>query len=171
LAELLDNTVQLASNDYDLKKHYDFREIEIVRRYDPDLPLVPCEKNKIQQVILNILKNGAQAMFQWAEEDRLKEEGRKQVFVLRVYQSGSMARIEIQDNGPGMDEQTCKRVFEPFFTTKEVGQGTGLGLSVSYFIVTENHGGHMEVVSELGQGTTFIIDLPLDRPKERIDNA
>jgi signal transduction histidine kinase len=60
-----------------------------------------------------------------------------------------------------MDEATRKRVFEPFFTTKEVGQGTGLGLSVSYFIVTENHKGRMEVTSVLGEGTTFTVELPL----------
>lgn len=74
-------------------------------------------------------------------------------------------RIEIEDNGPGMDESTSKRVFEPFFTTKPVDEGTGLGLSVSYFIITENQGGEMEVVSELGQGANFIIRLPLERKK------
>jgi len=69
--------------------------------------------------------------------------------------------IEIEDNGPGMDEETCKRVFEPFFTTKPVGVGTGLGLSVSYFIITNNHNGTMSVESEPGKGARFIIKLPL----------
>ena len=72
-------------------------------------------------------------------------------------------RIEIEDNGPGMTEAVRKRVFEPFFTTKPVGVGTGLGLSVLFFIITENHGGEMNVVSEPGKGANFIIRLPLER--------
>ncbi|MCP4196601.1 MAG: hypothetical protein GY762_05565 [Proteobacteria bacterium] len=70
-----------------------------------------------------------------------------------------MVRIEIEDNGPGMEEAVRKRVFEPFFTTKPSDSGTGLGLSVSYFIVTENHGGKMRVRSNPGKGTTFIVNL------------
>jgi signal transduction histidine kinase len=72
-----------------------------------------------------------------------------------------MIRAEISDNGPGMREKERKRVFEPFFTTKTVGEGTGLGLAVSYFIVTENHKGSIEVESSPGQGTKFIIQLPI----------
>lgn len=68
--------------------------------------------------------------------------------------------MEIEDNGPGMDEATRKRVFEPFFTTKLAGVGTGLGLSVSYFIITENHNGEMWVESAPGRGSTFSIRLP-----------
>ena len=76
-----------------------------------------------------------------------------------------MLRIEIEDNGPGMDEAIRKRVFEPFFTTKPVDEGTGLGLSVSYFIVVENHDGTLDAVSEPGKGSNFIICLPLERAK------
>jgi hypothetical protein len=71
--------------------------------------------------------------------------------------------IEVIDNGPGMDEKTLKRIFEPFFTTKEVGSGTGLGLSVSYFIVTEQHRGKLAVASKPGQGACFSIRLPVGR--------
>jgi signal transduction histidine kinase len=155
LAGLLDKTVNLASNDYDLKKKYDFRRIEIIRRYDPELPAAPCEETKIQQVVLNLLKNAAQAMAQGgprAEPARI---------TLRTMREGDMARIEVEDNGPGMDEQTRKRVFEPFFTTKAVGMGAGLGLSVSYFIITEHHQGRMEAESAPGGGAKFIILLPL----------
>jgi signal transduction histidine kinase len=70
--------------------------------------------------------------------------------------------MEIEDNGPGMDEATRRRVFEPFFTTKPIGVGTGLGLSVSYFIITENHNGEMEVESQPESGAKFIIRLPVE---------
>jgi signal transduction histidine kinase len=71
------------------------------------------------------------------------------------------AEIQVEDNGIGMSENVRKRTFEPFFTTKEIGQGTGLGLSVSYFIITNNHKGQMEVQSAPGQGTCFTLRLPL----------
>ena len=157
LGRLLDQTVELAGNDYDLKKKYDFKQIEIVREFDPELPEVSCEGPKIQQVILNLLKNGAQAM---AEQENRASVPR---FVLRTLRDGDMARIEVEDNGPGMTAEVRKRLFEPFFTTKKVGAGTGLGLSVSYFIVTENHRGTMTVESVPGQGTRFIIHLPMTR--------
>jgi len=155
LTQLLDQTIELASNDYDLKKKYDFRQITVRREYQPDMPEVYCETSMIQQVFFNILKNGAQVM----AENKLDE--KKPCFTLRVMTEDHMARIEIEDNGPGLDEATRKRVFEPFFTTKGVGSGTGLGLSVSYFIVTESHGGTMAVESTPGLGTRFIIRLPL----------
>jgi PAS domain S-box-containing protein len=157
LTELLDNTVEIAENDYDLKKKFDFRKIEIVRTFEDSLPGVQCSGSQIQQVFLNILKNGAQAMAENLQQGR--EQPR---FSLRLKQPGlGMIRIEVEDNGPGMDESVRKRIFEPFFTTKEVGSGTGLGLSVSYFIITENHGGTMEVESTPAQGTKFIIQLPV----------
>jgi len=159
LVMLLDKTIELASNDYDLKKKFDFRGIQIHREYQTDMPLIPCEAAKIQQVFLNLLQNGAQAMAGFARDD----EKRTPRFVLRIGIEENSARIEIEDNGPGMDEPLRKRAFEPFFTTKEVGKGTGLGLSVSYFIITENHGGKMSVVSSAGNGAQFIIHLPLER--------
>jgi PAS domain S-box-containing protein len=155
LKALMDKTVALAESDYDLTKKYDFRHIEIVREYDPDLPKVACQVTKVQQVLLNLLKNGAEAM--------QEAEGRKETpcFILRVSRENSMVRIEVEDNGPGIPEEIRKRVFEPFYTTKEVGMGTGLGLSVSYFIVTEDHGGTMSVESAPGKGATFIVRLPI----------
>ena len=74
-----------------------------------------------------------------------------------------MICVQIKDNGPGMEADTRKRVFEPFFTTKNVGDGTGLGLAVSYFIITENHKGLIEVTSKPGEGTSFLIKLPCNR--------
>jgi PAS domain S-box-containing protein len=152
ICALLDRTLELAANDYDLKKQYDFRKIRIVREYEQDLPLVRCEESKIQQVFYNLIRNGAQAM---ASQER------PACFILRVMSGEGEVRIEIEDNGPGMSEELRKRVFEPFFTTKRVGEGTGLGLSVSYFLVVENHGGRIDVESTPGKGSAFIIHLPL----------
>lgn len=156
LAELLDRTLLLAENDYDLKKRYDFRQIEILREYQANVPEVFCQASQMQQVFLNILRNGAEAMRELTGSDHRPR------FVLRVRHQGAMARVEIEDNGPGMDEETRKRIFEPFFTTKPPGIGTGLGLSVSYFIVTENHGGTLSVVSRPNGGSRFVIELPVE---------
>ena len=152
---LLEATLELAGNDYDLKKGFDFRRIKIVREYDPGFPRIPCEAGKMQQVFLNILKNGAQAMA-GNPGDRPPQ------FILRAYADGETACLEIEDNGPGMPEAVRKRIFEPFFTTKPVGIGTGLGLSVSYFIITENHGGTLYALATQGGGTRFVIRLPID---------
>lgn len=154
LADLLDRTLVLAASDYDLKKHHDFRQIEIRREYQAGTPPAICQAGEIQQVFLNILRNGAEAMMTAGELIP------KPQFVLRVSRDQGMVRVEIEDNGPGMDEATRRRVFEPFFTTKPPGSGTGLGLSVSYFIITENHGGAMSVESTPEVGTRFIIQLP-----------
>ena len=155
IAKLLDRTIELAANDYDLKKHYDFRKIEINREYDSDIPEVVCEGTELQQVFYNLLKNGAEAMM---EKEFIDENPR---FTCRVKEDYPMVVIEIEDNGPGMELATRKRIFEPFYTTKEVGKGTGLGLSVSYFIIKNQHGGELEVDSSPGKWTKFTVKLPL----------
>ena len=119
------------------------------------LPDVPCEKVKIQQVFLNILKNAAQAM---SGDEGSSPPPR---LILRTALENQMIRIDIEDNGPGMNEKTKKRIFEPFFTTKAEGIGTGLGLSVSYFIINETHKGTIQVESQEGAGARFTIHLPL----------
>ncbi len=156
LVKLIDTTIQLASTDFDLQKNYDFRRIKIIRDFVPNLPKIFCVITEIQQVILNLLRNAAQAMY---DPENLLENGPS--IILRVQQEQGMIRIEVGDNGPGMEEKVRKRIFEPFFTTKPVGVGTGLGLSVSYFIITTNHRGQINVESRPGQGTTFIIHLPV----------
>jgi len=153
VTEMLESVLRLAASDYDLKKRYDFRQLEVVRDYDPDLTAVPCYRSEIEQVLLNLIKNAAQAL---ADQD--PAEGR---LTLKTRREGASARIEVADNGPGMDAETRERIFEPFFTTKAEGVGTGLGLSVSYFIVTDRHSGRMAVSSEPGAGASFTIWLPL----------
>lgn len=152
---LFDSILDLAITDYNIKKNYDFKNIQIIREYENDLPRIPCVKSQVQQVLLNILRNGAEAM---SEEKNKKKQS---IFTLRLKKEKDMIRMEIEDNGPGLDRETKKRIFEPFFTTKPVGIGTGLGLSVSYFIITENHKGTLEVESSQEEGAKFIIRLPL----------
>lgn len=154
LAELIENVLELAGNDFNLKKKFDFRNINVIKEFESGLPSVRCTETEIEQVMLNLLKNATQAM-----SDSDKPDPR---IIIRLSRDGNMARIELEDNGPGMDEETRKRAFEPFYTTKTVGEGTGLGLSVSFMLITSNHDGTIELESELGKGTCFIIKLPLE---------
>jgi signal transduction histidine kinase len=149
---LLDQTIELAAVDYDLKKQYDFRSFTIERDYQKGVPPLACIPGELQQVILNLLRNAAQAMSEQAEAPRI---------TLRTRVVNEQLEIDVEDNGPGMDEETAKRAFEPFFSTKEPGQGTGLGLSVSYYIVHEELGGDISVKSSPGEGACFVVQLPL----------
>lgn len=158
LPALLEQAVEIAGNDFDLAEGFDFKSLQIVHEFDPNLGPVPVIANEVEQVLLNLLKNAAQAIHQRDDE----EEGEQGRIVLRTRLTPPWAEVQVEDNGSGMPELVRKRIFEPFFTTKEVGQGTGLGLSVSYFIITNNHKGQMEVRSELGRGTCFSIRLPLE---------
>ncbi|MBD7976140.1 MULTISPECIES: HAMP domain-containing sensor histidine kinase [Pseudomonas] len=157
LAQLIDQAVEIAGNDFDLSEGFDFKSLLIQRKFDPQLETVPCIANELEQVLLNLLKNAAQAIHH-------REGGPPGQITLRTRYTPPWAEIQVTDNGVGMHEAVRKRIFEPFFTTKEVGQGTGLGLSVSYFIITNNHKGQMEVSSKPGQGTTFTLRLPLAEP-------
>ncbi|WP_419659351.1 two component system sensor histidine kinase [Desulfosarcina variabilis str. Montpellier] len=160
LPDLLDKAVELAAHDYDLKKKFDFRHIQIQRHYEPGLPSVPCVATEIEQVIFNLLRNAAQAM----SEKTSAGHDHVPCITLHLSREKEVAVIEVADNGPGMENSKLKRIFEPFFTTKEVGVGTGLGLSVAYFIITNNHNGSMVAESSPGQGASFIIRLPLADP-------
>lgn len=162
LPAIIDKAVTLASSDYDLKKSYDFKRIKITRDYADDLLVVHCTETEIEQVLLNLLRNSAQALA--TSEPPVAEP----LIVIRARNNDEFLRIEIEDNGPGMPPEVQRRVFEPFYTTKPPGVGTGLGLSVSYFIVTKGHGGRMTVKSHPGAGTLFSIDLPADDHNEEV---
>lgn len=154
ICRLLDQTLELAESDYNLKKKFDFKKIRIEKHYSEDLPMISCKASEIQQVFFNILSNGAQAMMS-------EEMAKTPCFTFTVFRHGPMLCVQIRDNGPGMRAEIKKRVFEPFFTTKNVGEGTGLGLAVSYFIITENHNGQIVVNSKPGEGCSFTIKLPI----------
>lgn len=157
LPDIIDKALALASNDFDLKKSFDFKKIAITKQYVESIPEIECSETDIEQVILNLLRNSAQAMGADCEEPRIE---------IRLSAHGSWARLEIEDNGPGIPEDIQRRIFEPFFTTKAPGVGTGLGLSVSYFIVTNGHGGKMSVQSAPGKGSVFSVELPLRSRRE-----
>ena len=154
LSVLMDKAVELCLEDYDLKKRYDFRKIAVERDYDQALPQVPCLATLIEQVLVNLIRNAAHAFAAQGMDGSAR-------ITLRTRLEAGYARMEVEDNGPGMDEATRRRIFEPFFSTKPPGEGTGLGLSVSFFIITSNHGGTIHVESEPGKGTRFVIKLPL----------
>ncbi|MFO7751492.1 MAG: PAS domain S-box protein [Desulfobacteraceae bacterium] len=162
IRDVLDTSIELAENDYNIKKNHDFRRIQIKREYQNDLPEIPCEPSKLQQVFLNIFKNGAEAMMTRSMESGA-DDSEPPCFHVKCVSTSREVRIEIRDNGPGIPENVRKRIFEPFFTTKGPEKGTGLGLSVAYFIITRNHGGRMSVESAEGSGTKFIITLPADK--------
>ncbi|HBD95412.1 MAG: hypothetical protein A2015_05950 [Spirochaetes bacterium GWF1_31_7] len=166
MTQVLDLAIDLAATDYDIKKEFDFKNIIINRHYEINLPLIECEVTKIQQVFLNLFRNGAESM-----QDKKKlcdsdgTSGYKPTFNISISLDSKtgLLTITISDNGMGIHALNRNKIFEPFFTTKKPGLGTGLGLSVSYFIITKNHGGQMSVESEEGLGTTFIIKLPVDK--------
>jgi len=122
-------------------------KVEVVQQLG-ELPRIACAPSQINQVLLNLLTNAAQAI------DGL---GRIQI---RSWADEQGIHISLQDNGRGMPSEVMAKIFDPFFTTKPVGQGTGLGLSISYKIV-QDHGGQIRVASEPGRGTRFLISLPL----------
>lgn len=160
LTEVIEKALNLAGSDYDLKKGYDFRRIRIERHYGDDLPALNCTETEIEQVLLNLLRNAAQAIAACSPpvpDPRI---------AIRVTVQDESVRIEVADNGPGMPPEVMRRIFEPFYTTKSQGIGTGLGLSVSYFIITNGHSGKMSVSLHLGEGTTFVIELPYERGDE-----
>ncbi len=158
MTELLDNTLEMAKSDYDLKKRYDFRSIKIIREYEENLPLVACDSGQIQQVFFNILKNDAEAMYEKVDSFSSKEEYPR--LILRAAKHESMVRIEIENNISGIPEDRINRIFDPFYTTKSEGEGTGLGLSISYFIIHESHKGNLKVESDGKTWVKFIIELP-----------
>jgi signal transduction histidine kinase len=112
-----------------------------------ELPRIPCAPSQINQVLLNLLNNAAQAI-----------DGFGQI-LLKTWADDSAVFVSLQDSGRGMSPEVLARIFDPFFTTKPVGQGTGLGLSISYKII-QDHGGQIRAASEPGRGTRFLIRLP-----------
>lgn len=125
--------------------------IELSVEFDPDLPKTMADFFQMQEVFVNIIVNAEQAMAEAHETGKL---------CVRTQKVCEMIQITFTDDGPGIAEENLKSIFDPFFTTKEVGKGTGLGLSICYGLV-EGHGGHIYAKSKLGEGATFVVDIPI----------
>lgn len=160
LHHIIDRTINIAKNEYSLSNGYDFKTIDLIKDFDLSIAQVPCIPSEIEQVVLNLFKNAAQALQDYKQQKEFDLDWYSQIQIV-TRKRGEFAEIIIEDNGPGMEEEITRHIFEPFFTTKEVGMGTGLGLSVSFFIITNHHLGQMRVESTLGSGTRFTISLPL----------
>lgn len=158
--EGIDSTLTILQNRF--RARPDHPGIQIVQEYG-NLPLVECYAGQINQVFINILANAIDTL---EDRDRLRSvteiEANPSIITIRTQRLGSDAiAIHIIDNGSGMDEITKSRLFDPFFTTKDVGKGTGLGMSISYDIITEQHKGSLRCISALGAGSKFTIEIPI----------
>jgi PAS domain S-box-containing protein len=142
-----------------VQDHLQFQNIQLTQNLDPHLPSVLGDKNKLEQVFINLLMNGGESM---------GGEGRLSISTA-VGQGGDLVVIRFQDTGPGIPEPYLSRLFDPFFTTKEVGKGVGLGLSISYGII-QKHFGRVYVEHTGKDGTSFVIELPVhhESPKNSL---
>ncbi|WP_407889697.1 ATP-binding protein [Scytonema sp. NUACC26] len=159
----IDSTLMILQHK--LKSKSSSPQIQVIKEYG-DLPLVECYPGQLNQVFMNILSNAIDALEEslsighWSlVED--KEQKRIPTISIRTKVMNNQTFIYIADNGLGMSENTRQRIFDPFFTTKPVGKGTGMGLSISYQIVTEKHGGSLYCMSKLNLGTEFVVQIPL----------
>jgi two-component system, NtrC family, sensor kinase len=126
--------------------------IEVTTRLLDDIPAIQCDASQIQQVVLNLLLNAAEAT---------QSRPARRVGVETAVSEGSVV-LTVSDNGEGIPAENLARIFDPFFTTKSEGKGVGLGLAVSYGII-QAHGGDIEVKSKVGEGTTFTVSLPIEQ--------
>jgi PAS domain S-box-containing protein len=132
--------------------------VEIVKHYGC-LPPVECYAAQLNQVVMNLLANALDVLDEYASDP--ETETRSPRIDLATELDGKRVRIRIGDNGSGIRSDMLSKIFDPFYTTKPVGKGTGLGLSVSYQIIVDRHGGRLDCYSEPGQGTEFVIEIPL----------
>ncbi|MCZ6520990.1 MAG: tetratricopeptide repeat protein, partial [Bacteroidetes bacterium] len=138
----IDSTLLLLNNK--IKKD----GIKVAKDYDHDIPKITCYPGQLNQVFMNILSNAIEAI-----------QG-KGVITITTRNLGDHVQIKIKDNGRGMSDEIQEKIFDPFYSTKEMGKGTGLGLSISFGII-EKHKGKIEVISQEGKGSEFVISLPL----------
>ncbi|WP_018625981.1 sensor histidine kinase [Niabella aurantiaca] len=147
LNEGIESTLLLVKNSFPQK-------FQLVKELG-NIPLVECEPGKINQVIMNVVTNAVQAIC-----ERMRKEPDIGILTIKTWEQEGQVKISIGDNGSGMTEEVRNKIFDPFFTTKDVGEGTGLGLSIVQGII-EKHNGSIQVFTETGRGTTFIISLPV----------
>ena len=155
--EGIDSTLLILQNR--LKEKSDRPAIEAIKEYG-NLPLVECYAGQINQVFMNILSNGIDALEQRHASSKIDDK-LPTIRIRTQLLNPDWIAVRIADNGVGMTEAVKSKIFDPFYTTKPVGKGTGLGLSISYQIVVDKHGGVLRCVSAPKQGTEFIIEIPV----------
>jgi PAS domain S-box-containing protein len=136
-------------------------QIELDLDLAPDIPLIMADHNRLEQVFINLVTNSIDAMdekAQWSEH-----KGMAKRLIIKTYAEGKMVVAAVEDNGAGMGREVKNKIFEPFFTTKKIGKGTGLGVSISYGII-KDYQGTIDIDSQVGQGTTFILKFPAIKP-------
>jgi signal transduction histidine kinase len=159
--EGLDSTILLLQAGMENK--HEQPQIKIIKEYGK-LPLVECYPRGLNQVFMNIIKNAIEAVnVETTDAGEKLTQNSHSIIIRTAMKNKNRVIIAIKDTGKGITEKLQKRLFEPFFTTKPVGKGTGLGLSISYQIIVDKHNGNIEFVSELGKGTEFLIDIPIQQ--------
>lgn len=148
LNKAIESTITVSCNEWKYTA-------EVVTDFDPSLPLVPCFPGELNQVILNMIINASHAIADVTKDVKGK-------ITISTRHDGDWVEIRVGDTGSGIPEEIKSKIFDPFFTTKEIGKGTGQGLAISHNVVVEKHGGTLTCESEVGQGTTFVIRLPLN---------
>ncbi|HUT24114.1 MAG TPA: ATP-binding protein [Sumerlaeia bacterium] len=146
----IENTLTVARNEWKYVA-------DTVTEFDPDLPLVSCLPGDLNQVILNLIVNAAHAIADVVGDGSAG----KGTIAIGTRRDGDWAEIRVRDTGPGIPESIRDKIFSPFFTTKEVGKGTGQGLAIAHSVVVDKHGGSIRFETQEGEGTTFIIRLPI----------
>jgi signal transduction histidine kinase/purine-cytosine permease-like protein len=163
----IDSTLMILQHK--IKVHFDSSEIKIIKNYG-NLPLIDCYAGQLNQVFMNIISNAIDAL----QEENINESkdtdnnlnkntnqnSNKIITISTDINLEGQVKISITDNGMGISDANVQRIFDPFYTTKPIGKGTGLGLYISYQIITEKHGGSLECISYPGKGTEFIITIP-----------
>ena len=152
----IEDTLLILGHRIKPQKNSNFPRIQIVKHYG-DLPLVNCYAGQLNQVFVNILVNAIDAIEESASSDR-----QPCISIQTQVIDDNYVEIAIADNGSGIPEAIQQQIFNPFFTTKPVGKGTGMGMAISYQIITEKHKGRLTCVSSLGKGTEFIIHIPIN---------
>jgi signal transduction histidine kinase len=131
--------------------------VDVRSDLDPSIEKINVIQQDIGRVILNLITN---AFYVVAEKKQQKGDDYEPVVTVSTKKAGDKILISVTDNGNGIPPKVLDKIFQPFFTTKPTGQGTGLGLSLSYDIITKGHGGELKVETKEGEGTTFIISIP-----------
>ncbi len=158
--EGIDSTLLILNNQLTPKVG---KEIGLIKEYG-NVPLVDCYVSQLNQVFMNIVVNGIDAIEEAQAKGKFSQSHESEIPTIKIkteIREKTLFTISISDNGMGMTEKVKQQIFDPFFTTKPVGKGTGIGLAISYQIVVEKHGGRIFCNSQLGEGSEFIIEIPI----------